>query len=384
MTTIQAKQVGIIVAVSAMMLGFFIWDIYTPLVFSNYLLYVAPVLLALASSNQNFAILVAWVCTVLIVVGGILSPRVFELPLWIQIGNRLFGALVIWVPVPFFLQLRRAQEALRRLNDELEQRVRARTRELAEVNRALVAEVTERMQTEHSLRRHQEALRASEEQLHSLTAQLITVQDEERRRISRDLHDDINQRLAMAVVELRNIEKRLSTATTEFLRDGVRDAVERLAALSDDVRSMAYRFHPSILDDLGLSAALQHLVDDFSARTGIRNRFLYEDLKEPLPKDIASCLYRVTQECLGNVAKHAEAPWVHVRVAGELGFVELSIKDTGTGFDPDRTVKPTRGLGLLNMKERVRLVNGVLEVVSSPGHGTTVLVRVPLPVGETT
>ena len=384
MTTMQAKQVGIIVVVIAMMLGFFIWDMLTPLVFSNYLLYAAPVLLALASSNPNFAILVASICTALIALGGILSPRLFELPVWIQFGNRLFGALVIWVPVPFFLELRRAEEALRRLNDELEQRVRTRTKELAEVNQALVVEVTERMQTEHSLRRHQEALRGSEEQLRSLAAQLITVQDEERRRISRDLHDDVNQRLAMAVVELRNLEKRLSTATTEFLRGGVRDAVERLAALSDDVRSMAYRFHPSILDDLGLSAALQHLVDDFSARTGIRNRFLYEDLKEPLPKEIAACLYRVTQECLGNVAKHAGATWVHVRVAGEQGFVELSVKDTGMGFHPDRTGTPTRGLGLLNMRERVRLVHGVLEVVSSPGHGTTVLVRVPLPVGETT
>jgi len=378
----QPKQVAIFAAVASLTLALFLLDLYTPLGVANHVLYVAPVLLALAWFPPNFAIYVAAVCTVLIAFGAFLSPRVYELPLWIPISNRLFGAIVIWVPVLFFLQRRRAEEALRRLNDELEQRVHARTRELAEVNQALVAEVTERMQTEHSLRRSQEALRLSEERLRSLAAQLITVQEEERRRISRDLHDDVNQRLAMLAVELRSLEKRISTAP-EFLRDGVRDAVEQLAALSDDVRSMAYRFHPSLLDDLGLSAALQHLVEDFSARTRIRNTFLYEDLEDPLPKDIASCLYRVTQECLGNVAKHAGASWVRVRVAGEQGLVELSVQDTGMGFDPHQISPSHGGLGLLNMRERVRLVNGVLEVDSSPGQGTTVFVRVPLPVGET-
>jgi len=378
--TIQPRQIAIHGLVLAMMLSLLVWDIYTPLVFSNYVLYVAPVLLALASSNPRFAILVAAWCTLLIAAGGFLSPRIFDLPLSIQIGNRLFGALIIWVPVPFFLQMQRAREALRRLNDELEQRVHARTRELAEVNQALVAEVTERMQTEHSLRRSQEALQVSEERLRSLAAQLIAIQEEERRRISRELHDDVNQRLAMLAVALRNLEKRIATAP-EFVRDGVRDAVEQLATLSDDVRSMAYRFHPSILDDLGLSAALQHVVDDFSSRTGIRSTFSCEDMKKPLPKDIASCLYRVTQECLGNVAKHAGASSVRVRLAGEQGEVELSIKDNGKGFDPqDNTV---HGLGLLSMKERVRLVNGVVDVSSSPGRGTTVSVRVLTEAEET-
>ena len=378
--TIQPRQIAIHGLVLAMMLSLLVWDIYTPLVFSNYVLYVAPVLLALASSNPRFAILVAAWCTLLIAAGGFLSPRIFDLPLSIQIGNRLFGALIIWVPVPFFLQMQRAREALRRLNDELEQRVHARTRELAEVNQALVAEVTERMQTEHSLRRSQEALQVSEERLRSLAAQLIAIQEEERRRISRELHDDVNQRLAMLAVALRNLEKRIATAP-EFVRDGVRDAVEQLATLSDDVRSMAYRFHPSILDDLGLSAALQHVVDDFSSRTGIRSTFSCEDMKKPLPKDIASCLYRVTQECLANVAKHAGASSVRVRLAGEQGEVELSIKDNGKGFDPqDNTV---HGLGLLSMKERVRLVNGVVDVSSSPGRGTTVSVRVLTEAEET-
>lgn len=379
----EPKQIAIYTVVAALALLLFVWDLYTPLVFANYVLYVAPVLLALASSNPNFAVLVAAVCTMLIAAGGFFSPMIFEIPLWIQIANRFFGALVIWVPVPFFLQMRRAEEALRRLNDQLEQRVRERTKELAEVNHALVVEVTDRMQTEHSLRQSREALTVSEDRLRSLAAQLMAVQDEERRRISRDLHDDVNQRLAMLTVDLANLEKRISTAP-EFLRQGVREAVEQLAALSDDVRSMAYRFHPSILDDLGLSTALQHLVDDFSARTGIRSTFLCEDVEEPLPKDIASCLYRVTQECLGNVAKHAGAPSVKVRIAGEQGIVELSVRDTGMGFDPQRPSPPHAGLGLLNMKERVRLVSGVLEVESSPGQGTTVFVRVPLPVGETT
>jgi signal transduction histidine kinase len=362
--------------------GIFVWDTITPLVFANYVLYVVPVLVALGwGENYRFAVLVATGCTLLTMLGAFLGPRPYDLPAWITMSNRVFGMLAIWVPVVFFLQRRRGEEALRRLNSELEQRVLARTRELADVNQALVAEVTDRMHTEESLRQSQHDLHGSEERLRLLAAQLITVQDEERRRISRELHDDINQRLAMLAVDLRSLEKRLS-AVPEFVRSGLHAAVDQVATLSDDVRTMAYRFHPSILDDLGLSAALQNLVDDFAIRTDIRSRFLCDNPIDPLPKDIASCLYRVTQECLSNVAKHARTSWVTVRVARDPVMVQLTVKDGGKGFDLERLHASHGGLGILSIAERVRLINGTVDVDSKPGEGTTVCVHVPIALDE--
>jgi signal transduction histidine kinase len=262
------------------------------------------------------------------------------------------------------------------MNDELEDRVRRRTGELARVNEALVEEISERMQTERSLRVSEATLEANRQELRGLTAQLLRVQEEERQRVSRELHDDVNQRLAMLTVDVETLERRLP-AGSDAVGRGLRSIQDRLAELSDDVRHLAYEYHPSILDDLGLAVALQRLVDEFALRAGIRASFKHGNGSAPLPQTVASCLYRVAQESLGNIVRHAKASHVEVVLSQEQGGVRLSVRDDGRGFSSDEPRERSHGLGLISMKERVRLVNGTLSIESQTGRGTRLEVWVP-------
>jgi PAS domain S-box-containing protein len=272
------------------------------------------------------------------------------------------------------LQARMYQEELQRLNEALDRRVRARTQELASVNESLVAEVAERAQTEVSLEHSRQALQ-------KLAFQLLRVQEEERRRISRDLHDDINQRLALLSMDIEAVGRKLSLSPGHVGRD-LRAIQERVVELSDVVRHLAYQLHPSILDDLGLPIALQRLVDDFTARSHIRGSFGHQNIPEALPQEIATCLYRVTQESLNNVVRHAEASRVDVELTGTQSELMVTITDNGVGFDSEQPRSGSHGLGLLGMKERVALVHGDLEVISAVGKGTRVQVVVLVPEGE--
>ncbi|HMS86456.1 MAG TPA: ATP-binding protein, partial [Nitrospira sp.] len=145
----------------------------------------------------------------------------------------------------------------------------------------------------------------------------------------------------------------------------------------DDVRRMAYKFHPSILDDLGLTAALKHMADEWSEKTGIRTIIVGEETEDPLPRDVASCLYRVAQESLANVMKHARAARVELELTCDSQEITLSIYDTGVGFDLKDAQASHLGLGLVNMRERVRSVQGRLDIQSEPGRGTHIMVHIP-------
>lgn len=228
----------------------------------------------------------------------------------------------------------------------------------------IVRDITERRQTEHQLR--------------SLTTQLITAQEEERRRISRELHDDINQRLALLVVEMGRLETNFPVPFGAARQD-FQSLAQRLAAISDDVRRIAYLFHPSILDDLGLSEALAQLANAFSENTGIKTIVVQEDFGESLPQDISSCLYRIVQESLANVRKHAKASRVELELTCDDQDITLCIRDSGVGFDLERARIDHRGLGLVSMRERVQSVHGRFEIQAEPGQGTRILVQIPLP-----
>ncbi len=364
--------------------GLFCLDLYLPLGIGNGVLYGGLVILSFLLPYWKGPLITAALCSALTLVGIILGPTIEGVPLWVGVSNRLFSLTAIWLPVLFFLHRRRAEETLQRAHDELEARVRARTQELSAVNQALVAEIAERKDTERSLRASEAVLHASQrelqqsrEELRALAGQLLTAQEEDRRRISRDLHDDINQRLAMLSMDLRRMEKD-PLSDPEHLRDEIRRVSEYLTAVSDDVRQMAYRYHPSILDDLGLVKAVRRLVDDFSARTGIKCTYVHKDPLAALPADVAICIYRVVQEGLSNAARHAGASQVEVEVICEDDAVTLSIRDNGVGFDAERSGKAGGHLGLLSMKERVRLVKGALDVESMPSRGTHIRVDVPL------
>jgi signal transduction histidine kinase len=365
-------------------IGLFCLDLYLPLGIGNGVLYGGLVILSFLLPNRKGPLITAALCSVLSMADVVLSPTVEGVPLWMGITNRLFSLTAIWLPVLFFLHQRRAEDTLQRAHDELETRVQSRTHELATVNQALVMEIAERMETEQSLRASEAVLQASQcelqqsrEDLRALAGQLLTAQEEDRRRISRDLHDDINQRLAMLSMDLRRMETDQSQ-DLEPLRDEIRRVSDGLTVVSDDVRQMAYRFHPSILDDLGLVKAVRRLVDDFSSRTGIQNTYVHQDPVTALSDEPTICIYRVVQESLSNIARHAHASQVEVELICEEDVVSLSVRDNGVGFNVGKRAHVGGHLGLLSMKERVRLARGKLEVDSAPMHGTQVRVDIPL------
>ena len=237
-------------------------------------------------------------------------------------------------------------------------------------------DITVRKNVEEALRKRERELQETKENLQALGGKLISAQEDERRRLSRELHDDMNQRLALLALNIQSAQKGLIESspiyqTLSKLYDGV-------STLSDDVRHLAYQLHPSILDDLGLKVAIQSFVDDFSKWEGISVAFISADISVSLHLDVDSCLYRVVQECLRNVSRHAQATKVDIKLLKEKGGLKLSIQDNGKGFVVDERRLGKHGLGLIGMQERVRVVHGTYEVQSAPGQGTKITVWVPL------
>ncbi len=371
-------------AVAGLLGALFVLDLFVPLGVANGVLYSGVVLLAYRATAPAFALTAAVASSALVVIGGAFSPVVPGAPVWLAVANRAFSLLVIWVPVLFFAQRRDAERALRQAHDELEVKVRERTAELADVNTALVAEISERMETERSLRASEDALQASQralrqssDDLQALAARLLTAQEEDRRRISRDLHDDVNQRLAMLAVDVETLSLR-PPASPAVLGRNLRSVQDRIVELSDDIRRFVHQLHPSILDDLGLPIALQQLMDDFAGRTGLKSTFRHDHVPPALPPGLATCFYRIAQESLSNVARHANASRVEMDLVGGDRGLTLSVTDDGRGFDRQKTGASFAGLGLVSMNERLRLVGGTLEVTSGIRTGTTVRAWAPV------
>lgn len=470
----------------------FVVDIATHHGFAIHVLYGIVVLTATTSRHVWIPSAVAGIGTVLTVIGMIARPGPLGLPLWMLLLNRAFTITMLWILVWFAWKRREAESALKLLNENLEETVTERTRELTSVNQALVLEITERKQAQQAFRlsegrlaaildiaedavivtesdqsislfnqgaaklfgydpnevlgqaidlliperfRHDHTSRMdtfarspgsarrmayqrevfglrkdgsefpaeasiskltvgerttftvimrdisdrlmTEHQLQSLTTQLMTAQEEERRRIAQELHDDINQRLALLAIDMGRVESN-PAVTTRQAKEITRSLAQRLAVISDDVRRMAYQFHPSILDDLGLTAALKQLADEWSVKTGIKVVVVQEEIADPLPRNIASCLYRVTQESLANIIKHARAARVELELTCGDQEITLSIYDNGVGFDLKEIQARHSGLGLVNMRERVRSVGGHFDIQSEPGRGTHITVQIPL------
>lgn len=371
-------------AVAGLIGALFVLDLFVPLGVANGVLYSGAVLLAYIVTPPSFALAAAVASSALVVIGVAFGPVVPGVPVWLGVANRAFSLLVIWVPALFFAQRRKAERALQQAHDDLEMKVRERTAELADVNKALVAEISERMETERSLRASEDALQASQralrqssEDLQALAARLLTAQEEDRRRISRDLHDDVNQRLAMIAVDVETLSLR-PPASKAALGRTLRSVQDRIVEISDDIRRFVHQLHPSILDDLGLPIALQQLMDDFAGRTGLKCTFRHEHVPPALCRDLATCFYRIAQESLSNVARHAEASRVEMDLVGEDRGLALSVLDDGRGFDRGKTGSAPAGLGLVSMNERLRLVGGTLDVRSSPRAGTTVRAWAPV------
>jgi signal transduction histidine kinase len=213
------------------------------------------------------------------------------------------------------------------------------------------------------------ALKEREKRLKELAGKLLDAQENERRRLAGELHDDLTQRLAILAIEAGRLEKQsgCSGPAAQTLRV-IRD---KLITLSEDVHTISRQLHPSIIEDLGLVDSLRSEINNFTNREGIPVRFDVEEENLSLPLDVAICFFRVAQEGLRNIGKHARAQSVRISLSHRNGSLLLTIKDDGIGFDP-QAVRKISGIGLASMEERIRLVGGRLSVQSQPGEGTLI------------
>ncbi|MDH5666407.1 MAG: PAS domain S-box protein [Nitrospira sp.] len=236
---------------------------------------------------------------------------------------------------------------------------------------ALLADVT-------ALKLSEAALRGREAELRALNAKLVQVQEEERRRIARDLHDDVTQRLAALTLELHGMKRYAVEAGCDpSIVSKVKGLGESVERLTTDVQQLAHHLHPSILEHAGLEAAAREHADEFSARTGLLTEVLVRDLPKEVPLDQATCLYRVLQESLQNVRKHANASNVLVRLLGTNHGVGICVHDDGQGLE-SKTAGNRKGLGLTSMAERVWSLKGTFRVRTRPDDGTEIHAWVPL------
>jgi len=237
----------------------------------------------------------------------------------------------------------------------------------------LAEDITER-------KRMEEALRSSEQDLRALAASLLTAQADERRRIARDLHDDVTQRLALLSIGIGKLAATNGSPTeagNQFL--ALQDQANQI---SREVRRLSHGLHPSVIEDLGLSSALEEFCEEFSKAQGIAVRFegTAEDLG--LSPHAASSLFRIAQEGVQNAAKHAGATEVRVVLSRGPKEIELRVTDNGRGFPGEDPGRDHKGLGIVSMTERARMMDGKLSISSRPNGGTQVVASVPFPRGD--
>jgi PAS domain S-box-containing protein len=207
--------------------------------------------------------------------------------------------------------------------------------------------------------------------LASLSRRLIEAQEQERIRISRELHDDIGQRLAMLANELQQLHENPSEA-----RGRIAELQKQTAEIAADIQSLSHELHSSKLEYLGIAAATKGFCQEFEMQQNVEIDFRSDDLPTALPPDISLCFFRVLQEALRNAAKHSGVRRFEVRLWGTSAEIQLTVSDSGVGFDT-KAAKASRGLGLISMEERLKVLNGTFSIESHPQHGTTIHARVP-------
>lgn len=239
-------------------------------------------------------------------------------------------------------------------------------------------DVTREKETEEMLRQHQVELEANRTELQDLMEKLFTAQEEERRRIACDIHDDHCQRLTALILEASSLANQFKAAMPSLL-PRMESMKEKLSDILDDFRHLTHELHPRHLETVSLAWSMRSYIKEFSNHSGLRIDFQEEGVPLHLPMTITICLYRLLQESLANIHKHANATSVTAKLSASQNELVLSVVDDGTGFKPSVMEGHKKGLGLTSMQERVRPLRGHISIDSGVGRGTTVTVRVPLP-----
>jgi len=243
-----------------------------------------------------------------------------------------------------------------------------------------ILDITERRQAEEQLREANTALAAelaertrNEQEIHSLSARLMNAQEEERARVARELHDDLSQQIAALSIAMGNLKRHAPHQEADVPEQSGRFQ-QKLVQLAETVRRISHQLHPAVLEHAGLVSALRAYCDEFGELTGIQVALRAEGSFDHLPPLVALGLYRIVQEALQNVAKHAQVKDAEVDLEYVEGMLSLTIADQGVGMElhPEQ---PPAGLGLISIKERARLLNGVVAIQSKPNQGTTITVK---------
>ena len=266
--------------------------------------------------------------------------------------------------IRYAIERKRLEEALQTVQVELERRVEERTAELSKANRALQAEIAQRVRAEEAQRQ--------------VLGRLADAEETERGRISRELHDQLGQDLTGLKLGLQFVGRQGP------LTPSVQESISKLEHLADDlmrdIHRLAWELHPAALDDLGLESVLRRYTAEWSESNGVPADFHSDGVEaHRLPLQLETTLYRIAQEALTNVTRHANAKRVSVLLERRPGHASLIVEDNGDGFEAAIQASVSQGkLGLSGMRERATLAGGTLEIESTPGVGTTVFVRVPL------
>ena len=206
--------------------------------------------------------------------------------------------------------------------------------------------------------------------------QLIEAQEQERARIARELHDDLSQKMALMHIGLAKFEQDMPGLSSQ-VRQQLHHLVEVSTEVSSSIHDLSHQLHPSKLDILGLTACIGSFCGEFSQRHKLGVQFFHRNIQGEIPRNVSLCLFRIVGEALQNVVKHSGAEDAKVELSGHDNRIDLCVSDSGAGFTLE-SVKGEAGLGLISMRERVRLVGGHLSVESEPSHGTRIHVRIPL------
>jgi len=217
--------------------------------------------------------------------------------------------------------------------------------------------------------------RADSVGLNGLAADLLAAQEEERRRVSRELHDELGQRLALLEIQIEQLERELGAdATVHSALESLRG---RVGEIADDVHRICCRLHPAVLENLGLLIAVRSYCDEYGAWSGIKTRFTHLGVPAQLPPSVSLCIYRVVQEALRNVARHAHAKRAIVVIRGSESGMQVMVKDNGRGFNVGQAGRGG-GLGLISLSERVKLLGGACWIRSAPDRGTCIRAWIPI------